>query len=110
MLSRTTVDPIEVLMTTESYMSWPQICRTERFRGMWVALDNCRYDHVTREPVEGDVVDSDKDLAGLCRRMRETGRTACSILFCAGDVFVEQPAPAPASVRTPPSEPHGLGR
>jgi hypothetical protein len=76
---------------------------------MWVALDNCRYDQVTREPVEGDVVDSDQDLAGLCRRMRETGRTACSILFCAGDVFVEQPTKTPAPMR-PSTEPQGMSR
>jgi len=55
-----------------------------------VALDNCRYDQVTRQPTEGDVVDSDRDLADLCRRMRESGRSSCSVLFCSGDVFVEQ--------------------
>lgn len=76
-------------------MRWPQISRTERFRGMWVALDNCRYDQSTRQPTEGDVVDSDLDLADLCRRMRETGRSSCSVLFCAGDVFVEQGAATP---------------
>jgi hypothetical protein len=90
-------------------MKWPQVSRTERFRGLWVALDNCRYDQITRQPTEGDVVDSDRDLADLCRRMRENGRSSCSVLFCSGDVFVEQVAPpssvtsasAPASGRSP---------
>ncbi len=91
-------------MPTKSAMKWPQISRTERFRGLWVALDNCRYDHVTRQPTEGDVVDSDRDLADLCRRMRETGRSSCSVLFCAGDVFVEQP---PGSTSSPPALRHG---
>ena len=83
-------------MSSNSSMRWPQISRTERFRGLWVALDNCKYDPVTRQPTEGDVVDADKDLADLCRRMRETGRSSCSVLFCAGDVFVEQSAPGAA--------------
>jgi len=78
-------------------MKWPQVSRTERFRGLWVALDNCRYDQITRQPTEGDVVDSDRDLADLCRRMRENGRSSCSVLFCSGDVFVEQAAPRPST-------------
>ena len=77
-------------MPSNSAARWPQVSRTERFRGLWVALDNCRYDQVTRQPTEGDVVDSDRDLADLCRRMRESGRSSCSVLFCSGDVFVEQ--------------------
>jgi hypothetical protein len=54
-----------------------------------VALDNCRYDNETRQPIEGDVVDSDPELSSLCTRMREAGRGSCSIIFCEGDVFVE---------------------
>jgi hypothetical protein len=50
------------------------------------------------------VVDSDRDLADLCRRMRETGRSSCSVLFCAGDVFVEQP---PTGSSSPPALRHG---
>jgi hypothetical protein len=56
---------------------------------MWVALDACRYDPTTRQPVEGDVVDADEDLAELCARMRETGRSSCTILLCDEDVLVE---------------------
>jgi len=70
-------------------MTWPELCRSDKFRGLWVAIDNCRYDHETRQPIEGDVVDSDGDLSELCARMREAGRSACTILFCDGDVFVE---------------------
>ena len=40
-------------------LTWPQICTTQQFKGMWVALDNCRYNELTMKPVEGDVVDSD---------------------------------------------------
>jgi hypothetical protein len=80
-------------------MTWPELCRSDKFRGLWVAIDNCRYDHETRQPIEGDVVDSDDDLSELCARMRETGRSACTILFCDGDVFVEAATPSqrPAS-------------
>ncbi len=80
-------------------MTWPELCRSERFNGCWVALDNCRFDHITRQPVEGDLVDSDRDLAELCQRMREAGRTSCAIHYCDQDVFVEsrrsQPPSAP---------------
>ena len=46
-------------------------------------------DQSTRQPVEGDVVDSDPDFSELCSRMRETGKTSCTILFCESDVFIE---------------------
>lgn len=83
-------------MPTKDSLRWPHVSRTERFRGMWLALDNCRYDRM-RQPTEGDVVDSDPDLSILCRRMRETGRSSCAVLFCSGDVFVEDPfVPCPA--------------
>ena len=84
-------------MSTKDTLRWPQISRTERFRGLWLALDNCRYDQVTRQPTEGDVVDSDSDLSDLCRRMRETGRSSCAVLFCSGDVFVESSATSAAT-------------
>lgn len=77
-------------MQTDVALSWAQICGSERFRGLWVALDNCRFDRETRLPMEGDVVDSDEDLSDLCRRMREGGRRACSVLFCSDEVFLER--------------------
>ena len=52
-----------------SRMTWPDLCRSERYKGLWVAIDNCRYDSSTRQPVEGDVVDSDEELSELCARM-----------------------------------------
>lgn len=70
-------------------MSWPEARRSGRYKGLWVALDNCRFDPATRRPVEGDVVDSDEDLAELCARMREAGRGSCAILFCEHEVLVE---------------------
>ena len=60
-----------------SRMTWPDLCRSERYKGLWVAIDNCRYDASTRQPVEGDVVDSDEELSELCARMREAGRSSC---------------------------------
>jgi hypothetical protein len=71
-------------------MTWHQICRTEQFKGLWIALDGCRYDDATLKPIEGDVVDSDEELAELCSRMREAGNSSCAILFCDGEVLVEQ--------------------
>ena len=67
----------------------PALAKCEQFTGMWVALDGCRYDPTTRQPVEGDVVDADEDLAELCARMRETGRSSCTIILCDDDVLVE---------------------
>jgi prepilin-type processing-associated H-X9-DG protein len=83
-------------------MTWPELCRSDKFRGLWVAIDNCRYDQDTRQPVEGDVVDSDPELSELCARMRESGQSSCSIVFCDGHVYVEPTTPradAPHSAR-----------
>ena len=74
-------------MTTR--MTWPELCHSEQFKGLWVALDNCRYDQTTRQPIEGDVVDADSELSELCARMREKGRGSCAILFCDDEVLVE---------------------
>lgn len=78
-----------------SPLSWLEVCRSARFAGMWVALDNCRFDQETRRPQEGDVVDADRDLASLCGRMRETGRSNCAILYCDEEVQVEERRPTP---------------
>ncbi len=77
-------------------MTWSELCRSEKYTGMWVALDNCRYDQATRQPIEGDVVDCDEELSELCARMRERGRCACTILFCEEDVFIQTPIPREA--------------
>jgi hypothetical protein len=63
------------------HLTWPpKGDDTDPLRGSWVALDNCRYDG-GHKPVEGDVVDSDEDLAELCARLYETGRSKCIILY-----------------------------
>jgi hypothetical protein len=80
-----------------SSRSWP-LRRSADFKGQWVALDNCRYDHSTLQPIEGDVVDSDSDLAELCSRLREAGKSSCAIVFCDDEVVVTSPKP-PASPR-----------
>jgi hypothetical protein len=83
-------------------LTWPQICRSRQYKGMWVALDNCRYDQSSRQPIEGDVVDSDEDIAALCGRLREAQRGSCAILFCDGDVLVQGPGKTgPTSERQP---------
>lgn len=71
-------------------MTWSELCRSETYKGLWVALDNCRYDSATRKPTEGDVVDADPELSELCARMRETGRCSCAILYCDQEVFIER--------------------
>jgi hypothetical protein len=80
-------------------MSWPDMCRSDQFRGRWVALDNVRYAPGTSKPAEADVVDADEDLADLCARMRESDRTSCAIVFCTEDSFptgsVRRPSPIP---------------
>lgn len=76
-----------------SRMTWRELCRSGAYKGLWVAIDNCRYDE-SRQPVEGDVVDSDREFSELCARMRETGRCSCTIVFCESDVFVEAEAAA----------------
>lgn len=73
-------------------MTWSELCRSGDFNGLWVALDNCRYDRATHRPVEGDVVDADPDLAELTARMREAGRCACAI-FLAEEDAVRTPRP-----------------
>jgi hypothetical protein len=84
-------------------MTWPELCRSDRFKGLWVAIDNCVYDQATRQPMEGDVVDSDADLSELCARMREAGRSSCTIVFCQHEVYV-----TPSS--TPPSHDRHVAR
>jgi hypothetical protein len=73
---------------------WEELRNSEELRGHWVALDRVRYDD-NRQPVEGEVVDSDEDLGELCARMKANDRTSCAILFCEPE---EMPA---ASVRRP---------
>jgi hypothetical protein len=70
-------------------MSWTQAAQSGEFRGQWVALDNCRYDRASNQPVEGDVVDSDEDLAELCTRLQRSSRSKCTILFCDDDTIIE---------------------
>lgn len=69
--------------------TWPEICHSAEFRGQWVALDQCRYDQDSLQPIEGEIVDADEDLASLCSRMRDLGRCSCAIRFCDGSDAVE---------------------
>jgi hypothetical protein len=68
-------------------MTWTELCSSGDFHGLWVALDNCRYDRATHRPLEGDVVDADPELAELCARMREAGRCSCAIFLAEEDSF-----------------------
>jgi hypothetical protein len=62
-------------------MTWEEICRSEVLRGRWIAMDDCSFDETTGRAMEGLVVDSDDDLAELCKRMRESEWKNCSIVF-----------------------------
>ena len=84
-------DARKSMATMISRMTWRELCRSGAYKGLWVAIDNCRYDE-TRQPLEGDVVDSDTEFSELCARMREAGRSSCTIVFCESDVFVESEA------------------
>jgi hypothetical protein len=91
-----------------SRLTWPQICRSDEFRGRWVALDRCKYDPRTAQPTEGTVVDADEDLVALCARMQASDSKHCAILFCDERVMVEDADPASArrpSVAPPPPPP-----
>lgn len=72
-----------------SHMGWPQAARSGELCGQWVALDNCRFDPCSNQPVEGDVVDADEDLAELCARLQKGSRSKCTILFCDDDMIIE---------------------
>jgi hypothetical protein len=80
-----------------SRLTWPEIRQSEQFQGRWVALDECRYDTRTAQPIEGSVVDSDEDLVTLCARMKAAETRHCAILFCAA--LHERRTPVPASIR-----------
>jgi hypothetical protein len=75
------------------HFSWQELCRSS-FKGLWVALDNCRYDSRTKKPVAGTVVDADAELTTLASRIREDGRCSCTILYCA-----EEPSSSPFHAR-----------
>lgn len=70
-------------------MTWPQIRQRNEYKGRWVALDHCRYDQRTAQPVEGVVVDADEDLVELCARIQDGDNKHCAILFCAEVAQVE---------------------
>ena len=72
-----------------SFTSWTEAAKTDELRGHWVALDNCRYDRVSNQPVEGDIVDSDEDLAELCARLQRSSKSKCTILYFDADTIIE---------------------
>jgi hypothetical protein len=94
-----------------THATWPELQRSDEFRGLWVALDNCRYDARTAQPVEGSVVDSDEDLAELCSRIRSEDGRHCAIVFCGATTETENvPSMPPDSQRSssPSYPPHVL--
>ena len=68
-----------------SRLPWSVIRRSTEYRGRWVALGECIYDAKTSQPVEGAIVDVDRDLVTLCTRLRTQESSHCAILFCDGD-------------------------
>lgn len=87
-----------------SRMTWPQIRRSDEYRGRWVALDHCTYDAKTAQPVEGSVVDSDTDLVELCTRIQQSENKHCAILFC-DDAPEMEPPPSSRTPSVPPPRP-----
>jgi hypothetical protein len=85
-----------------SRMTWPEIRESQEFRGRWVALDHCRYDAKTAQPVEGVVVDMDEDLVELCGRIQESDNKHCAILFCEEAPTVEPISSRPTPMPIPP--------
>jgi hypothetical protein len=84
--------------------TWPEARISGRFAGKWVALDECRYEGRSREPVDGIVVDSDEDLVELCSRMDESDSRHCVLCFCrdeGGHPWAESEASPPASTVRP---------
>jgi hypothetical protein len=61
---------------------WSQLVANDETRGRWVALDDVRYDELSREPLDGCLIDADDDVAALCARIQLREGRACSILFC----------------------------
>jgi hypothetical protein len=89
----------------DSRRTWPQIKQSDEYRGLWVALDDCRYDARTAQPIEGVVVDADEDLVALCSRMQAGDSRHCAILFCDADEQSEPiQAPRARVSSSPPSE------
>jgi hypothetical protein len=90
-----------------SRLTWPQICRSDEYRGRWVALDACVYDPRTAQPTEGTVVDADEDLVALCSRMQATDSKHCAILYCDERATPDEAAPvSPRPSANPPRAYH----
>jgi hypothetical protein len=77
-----------------SRLRWPEIRQSDEYRGRWVALDDCRYDAKTAQPIEGTVIDSDEDLVELCSRIQSSDNRHCAILFCE-EAELEPPSSRP---------------
>ena len=88
-----------------SRLTWPQICRSDEFRGRWVALDQCKYDPRTAQPAEGSVVDSDEDLVSLCNRMQASDNKHCAILYCEPSGFADDGPPGSSRLSIPAPSP-----
>ncbi|MBW2524014.1 MAG: hypothetical protein JRI23_07560 [Deltaproteobacteria bacterium] len=63
-------------------MRWADLVKSDEYRGLWVALEDVRYDSTNRQPLEGNVVDADEDLAALCARIGSRELSGCSIHYC----------------------------
>ena len=88
-----------------SRLTWPQICRSDEFQGRWVALDECKYDPRTAQPMEGAVVDFDEDLVSLCSRMQASDSKHCAILYCEPTAYGGDSPPSSRVSSVPPPTP-----
>jgi len=87
-----------------SRQTWPQIKQSDVYRGLWVALDECRYDARTAQPLDGVVIDADEDLVALCSRMQAGDSKHCAVVFCDDEASDELLPPRPRLSSSPPSE------
>ncbi len=63
-------------------LPWPEIRQRTEFQGQWIALEHCVFGAQTSEPTEGEVVDSDKNLGALCKRVKRGDGRHLVIRFC----------------------------
>lgn len=63
-------------------LPWPEIRQRAEFQGQWIALEHCVFEDQASEPAEGEVVDADKNLGALCKRVKRCDGRHLVIRFC----------------------------
>jgi hypothetical protein len=72
--------------------AWSELRNHEGYRGRWIAFADVRYDELSREPLDGLLVDADDDITALCARIQAGEHGNCQILFCGeGETGLRRP-------------------